>query len=149
MQVLQVQQTMAAQAQTKQTAAEAAIQPKTDAEVAKRTNGLPVHKPSSPAKTKGQPTKTDDVAPNDDGFAGAGRLEKFEGAKRRKKHAERAGEVAVLAGPLAVFEDAFEQVTRVAAMKKSSGYASEDSDDTRPSKSPDSELCIAIAAVQH
>ena len=53
-----------------------------------------------------------------------------EEAKRRKKHAERAEEVQVLAVRLAVIEDAFHKVPRVAAKKKMSGYASEDH--TRP-----------------
>ena len=48
MQVLQVQQAMAAQANPKQQAAEAAIQAKIDAEVAKRTKDLPVQTPSLP-----------------------------------------------------------------------------------------------------
>ena len=66
--------------------------------------------------------------------------------RRRKQHAERAGEVG-LAERLAVFEDAFGKVTRVAAKKKSSAYASEH--ETRVSRSPDSELREVIYAVQH
>ena len=62
MTVLQVQQAMAAQAQTKQKAAEAAIQAKIDAELEKRTKDLLVQTPSWPALTKGQPKKTEDVA---------------------------------------------------------------------------------------
>ena len=70
------------------------------------------------------------------------------GAKRRKKHAERAEEVQVLADCLAVFEDAliFDKFTQVAAKKKTSGCASEDV--TCPSRSPDSELGSVIDAVQ-
>ena len=67
MQVLQVQQAMSAQAQTAQKAAEAAIQAKIDAEVEKRTQGLPVETPVLPWLTKVQPQKTDDVAPDDGG----------------------------------------------------------------------------------
>ena len=84
MQVLQVQQAMVAQAQTKQKAAEAAIQAKIDAKVDKRTKDLPVQTPSDHALPNGQPKKTGDVGP-DDGVS--------KGAKRQKKHAERAEEL--------------------------------------------------------
>ena len=57
MQVLQAQQAMAAQALTKQKAAEATIQAKIDAEVEKRMKDLPVQTPSLPATTKVQPDR--------------------------------------------------------------------------------------------
>ena len=97
--VLQVQQAMAAQAQTKQKAAEAAIQAKIDAEVEKRTKDLPGQTPSLPALTKSQPMKTEDVAPDDGVLQASGRSK---GAERWKKHAERADEVEALAERLAV-----------------------------------------------
>ena len=68
------------------------------------------------------------------------------GAKRQNKHAERADEVAEPCGRLTVFEEAFEKVARAAAAKKPSGCSSED--DTRPKKSPDSELRSVVNAVQ-
>ena len=46
--------------------------------------------------------------------------------------------MAVLADRLTVFEEVFEKVAEAATKETPSGYASED--DTRPSKSPDSEL---------
>ena len=52
MQVLQVQQAMPAQAATKQQEAEAVLQAKIDAEVEKKTKGLTVLPPPSPAKPK-------------------------------------------------------------------------------------------------
>ena len=69
MQVLQVQQAMAAQAATKQKEAEAVLQAKIDAEVEKRTKDLAVLPPLSPAKPKTKTTKTADVAPDDDGVS--------------------------------------------------------------------------------
>ena len=57
---------------------------------------------------------------------------------RRKRHAERATEVADACDRLHVFEEAFEKVAKDAATKKPSGYSSED--DTGPNKSPDCEL---------
>ena len=62
MQVLQVQQAMAAQAATKQKEAEAIIQAKIDAEVAKRTAGLALKPPPSSASPKPKTVKTADVA---------------------------------------------------------------------------------------
>ena len=92
MQVLQVQQAMTAHATAKQNEAEALIQAKIDAEVAKRTSGLVVKPPSSPAKPKTKTVKIADVAPEeDDGVSQASGASK--GAKRRRKHAERANEV--------------------------------------------------------
>ena len=67
-------------------------------------------------------------------------------AKCRKKHAERAEEVAELSDRLTVFEEAFDKVAAAATKKTPSGYSSED--DTRPNKSPDSELRSVINAVQ-
>ena len=52
------------------------------------------------------------------------------GARRRKKHAERADEVVELSDRLTVFEEAFDKVAVAATKKKLSGYSSED--DTRP-----------------
>ena len=86
MQVLQVQQAMAAQATAKQKEAEALLQAKIDAEVEKRTLGLVVLPPPSPAKPKTKTAKTADVAPEDDGVSQASGAPK--GAKRRRKHAE-------------------------------------------------------------
>ena len=94
MQVLQVQQAMAAQAATKQKEAEALIQAKIDAEVEKRTQALIVLPPPSPAKPKTKTATTADVAPDDDGVSLASGASK--GAKPRKRHAERASEVADL-----------------------------------------------------
>ena len=88
--------------------------------------------------------KTADVAPDDDGVSQAPGASK--GAKRRRKHAERAMEVADLCNRLHVFEEAFEKVAKAASAKKPSGYSSED--DTRPNKSPDSELRSVVNAVQ-
>ena len=68
------------------------------------------------------------------------------GAKRRNKHAAREEAVAELCYRLAVFEEAFEKVAQAATAKKPSGYSSED--DTRPNKSPDSELRSVINVVQ-
>ena len=45
-----------------------------------------------------------------------------------------------------VLEEAFEKVVKAASAKKPSGYASED--DTRPNKSPDSELRSIVLAIQ-
>ena len=59
-------------------------------------------------------------------------------------HAERAKGEAKMCGPLAVFEEAFEYVTRAASVNKPSGYSSED--DTCPNKLPDSELCSVVNA---
>ena len=47
---------------------------------------------------------------------------------------------------LNVFEEAFEKVVKAVAKKNPSGYSSED--DTRPKKSPDSELRSVVNAVQ-
>ena len=135
---------MSAQAATKQKEAAAIIQAKIDAEVEKRTKSLVVLPPSSLAKTKTKTAKTADVAPDDDGVSLATGAPK--GAKRRKRHAERASEVADLCDRLHVFEEAFEKVAKSAATKKPSGYSSED--DTRPNKSPDSELRSVVNAVQ-
>ena len=107
------------------------------------TTDVLVQAASLPATTKVQPTKTDDVAP-EDGVSQASGGSK--GAKRQNKHAERAKEVHILADRLTVFEDAFAKATRVPAKKKTSGYASKD--DTRPSRSPDSELRGVINVVQ-
>ena len=92
MQVLQVQQAMVAQAATKQKEAEAVLQAKIDAEVEKRTKGLVVLPPPSPAKPKTKIAKTADVAPGDDGVSLVSGAPKR--AKRRKRHAERAEELA-------------------------------------------------------
>ena len=134
MQVLQVQQAMADQAQAKQKAVEAAIQAKIDAEVEKRTKDLAVLPPPFPAKPKAKTAKAAGVAPDLDGDRVSVVSGASKGAKRRRRHAERA----VLAARLTVFEEAFEKVAAAATKKKPNGYASED--DTRPSKSPDSEL---------
>ena len=88
MQGLQVQQAMAAQAATKQKEAEAELQVKIAAEVEKRTKGLVVLPPPSPAKPETKTAKTDDVVPDDDRVSPASGAPK--GAKRRKRHAERA-----------------------------------------------------------
>ena len=90
MQVMQVQQSMAAQAATKQNEAEAVLLANVDAEVETRTNDIAVLPPSSPAKPQTKTAKTADVAPhlNDDGVSLASGSS--QGAKRRKKHAERA-----------------------------------------------------------
>ena len=69
----------------------------------------------------------------------------LKGAKRRKKHAERAEEVAALAGRLSGFEEAFKKMPKAAAKKEPSGCASEDH--ARPRKAPDSELCTISTAV--
>ena len=137
---------MAAHAATKQKEAEAVLQAKIDAEVEKRTPHLAVLPPPSPAKPKTKTAKTADVAPGltADGVSLPSGASK--GAKRRKKHAERAEAAAVLAGRITVFEEAFDKVAAAAAKKKPSRYSSED--DTRPNKSPDSELRSVINAVQ-
>ena len=70
----------------------------------------------------------------------------WKGAKRRKRHAERAEEVADLCDRLNVFKEAFEKVAKATATKKTSWYSSED--DTRPNKSPDSEQRSVVYAVQ-
>ena len=142
MQVLQVQQAMADQAQTKQKAVEPAIQAKIDAEVEKRTKDLAVLPPPFPAKPKAKTAKAAGVAPDLDGDRVSVVSGASKGAKRRRRHAERA----VLAARLTVFEEAFEKVAAAATKKKPNGYASED--DTRPSESPDSELRKVITAVQ-
>ena len=145
MQVLQVQQAMAAQATAKQKEADALIQAQIDAEVAKRTSGLVVKPPPSPAKPKTKTVEIADVAPEeDDGVSQASGASK--GAKRRRKHAERAHEVEGLSHRCQVLEDAFEKVVKAASTKKPSGYASED--DTRPNKSPESELRNIVLAIQ-
>ena len=144
MQVLQVQQAMAAQAATKQKEAEALIQAKIDAEVEKRTSGLAVSPPPSPAKPKTKTVKNADVAPDDDGVSHASGASKK--AKRRRKHAKQATEVEDLCNRLHVFGEAFEKVAKDAAAKKPSRYSSKD--DTRPNKSPDSELRSVVIAVQ-
>ena len=82
MQVLQVQQAMVAQAETKQKEAEAVLQAKIDAEVEKRSNGLVVLPPPSPAKPKAKTVKAADVAPDDGVSLGSGASK---GAKRQKK----------------------------------------------------------------
>ena len=112
------------------------IQAKIDAEVEKRTLCLVVLPPPSPAKPKTKTAETADVAPDDDGVSLVSGASK--GAKRWRKHAERATEVADLCDRLHVFEEAFEKVAKAASTKKPSGYSSED--DTRPNKSPDYEL---------
>ena len=148
MQVLQVQQAMAAQATAKfkQKEAEALLQVKIDAEVEKRALGLVVLPPQSPAKPKTKTVKTADVAPEDDGVSQASGASKV--AKRRRKHAERARAIEVegLSHRLQVFKEAYEKLVKAASTKKPGGYASED--DTRPHKSPDSELRSIILAVQ-
>ena len=87
MQVLQVQQSMAAQAATKQKQAEALLQAKIDVEVEMRTKDLAVLPSPSPAKSKTKTAKTADVAPdsNDDGVSLASGA--LKGATPRKKHA--------------------------------------------------------------
>ena len=95
---------MVVQAATKQREAEALIQAKIDAEVEKRTQGLALLPPPSLAKPKTKTAKTADLAP-DDGVSLTSGAPK--GAKRRKKHADRADEVAELCGRLTVFEEAF------------------------------------------
>ena len=84
------------------------------------------------------------MAPDDDGVSLAPGAPK--GAKRRKRHAERASEVADLCGRLQVSEEAFEKVAKAASTKTPSGHSSED--DTRPNKYPDSELRSVVNAVQ-
>ena len=74
MQVLQVQPAMVAQAATSKKEAEALIQDKTAAEVEKRTLGLTVLPPPSPAKPKTKTANTADVA-LDDGFVGVRSVE--------------------------------------------------------------------------
>ena len=69
MQVLQVQQAMAAQAAAKQKEAEAIIQAQIDAEVAKRTAGLALKPSPSSAPPKPKTVKTADVAPEYDGVS--------------------------------------------------------------------------------
>ena len=118
MQVLQVQQAMAAQAAAKQKEAEARIQAQIDAEVAKRTAGLALKPPPSSAPPKPKTVKTADVAPEDDGVSRGSGASK--GAKRRRKHAERATEVEGLSHRLQVFEEAFEKVAKAASTKKPS-----------------------------
>ena len=137
---------MAAQAATKQKEAGAVLQAKIDTEVAKRTKDLVVLTPPSPAKPKTKTTKTGDVAPDlhDDRVSLSSGASK--GAKRQKKHAERAEEVAVLCDRLFVFEEALNKVPQAATKKKPSGYSSED--DTRPNNSLDSKLRSVINAVQ-
>ena len=110
----------------------------------KRTLGLVVLPPPSPAKPKTKTVKTADAAPDDDGVSQASGASK--GAKRRRKHAERATEVEGLSHRLQVFEEAFEKVDKATSAKKPSGYASED--DIRPNKSPDSELRSIVLAIQ-
>ena len=137
---------MAAQATAKQKEAEALLQAKIDADLEKRAVGLVVLPPPSPAKQKTKTPKTADVAPDYDGVSQASGASK--GTKRRRKqcHAERATEVEDLSHRLRVFEESFEKVATSASAKKPSGYSSED--DTRPHKSPDSELRSIVLAVQ-
>ena len=147
MQVLQVQQAMAAQAAAKQLEAETALQARIDAEVEKRTSGLVVKPPLPLVKPKPKTVKIADEAPeeiSDDGVSQASGASK--GAKRRRRHAERAQEMAGLSNRCHVLEEAFEKVVKAASSKKTCGYASED--DTRPNKSPDSELRSVVLAVQ-
>ena len=147
MQVLQVQQAMAAQAAAKQKEAETALQARIDAEVEKRTSGLVVKPPLPLVKPKPKTVKIADEAPeeiSDDGVSQASGASK--GAKRRRRHAERAQEMAGLSNRCHVLEEAFEKVVKAASSRKTCGYASED--DTRPNKSPDSELRSVVLAVQ-
>ena len=76
------------------------------------------------AKSKTKTTKTTDVAPDDDGVSLASGLGSgvSKGAKRQKKHAERADEVAELCDRLAVFEEACENVAQAADAKKPSAW---------------------------
>ena len=147
MQVLQVQQAMAAQAAAKQKEAELALQAKIDAEVEKITSGL-VGKPPPPlVKPKPKTVKIADATPeeiSDNGVSQASGAPK--GAKRRRKHAERATEMEGLSHRCNVLEEAFEKVVQAASTRKTCGYASED--DTRPNKSPDSELRSIVLAIQ-
>ena len=84
--------------------------------------------PPSPAKPKTKTVKAVDGAPDDDGVSQAPGAPK--GAKRRRKHDERAAEVEGLSHRLRVFEEAFEKVakggSKAASAKKPSGYSSED-----------------------
>ena len=98
--------------------------------------GLTVLPSPSPAKPKPKTAKTANVAPDDDRVSQASGASK--GAKRRRKHAKRATEVEDLSHRLHVFKEAFEKVAKAAVAKKPGGYSSED--DTRPHKSPGSEL---------
>ena len=84
------------------------------------------------------------MAPDDDGISKASGASK--GAKRRRKHAERATEVEAFSNRLHVLEEAFGKEAKAASAKKPGGYSSED--DTRPHKSPDSELRSVVLAVQ-
>ena len=85
------------------------------------------------------------VAPEDnDGVSQASGASK--GAKRRRKHAERAHEMEGLSHRCQILEEAFEKVAKAASTKKPTGYASED--DTRPNKSPESELRNIVLAIQ-
>ena len=71
--------------------AAAVLQAKTskiDAEVEKRKKHRVVLPPPSLAQPKSKTTKTDDVATDDDGVSLASAVSK--GAKRQKKHTERA-----------------------------------------------------------
>ena len=103
MQVLQVQQAIAAQATANHKDAEASLQAKIDAEVEKRTLGLTVLPPPSPVKPKPKTVKTADGAPDDGGISQAS--ERSKGAKRRRKHAARATEVEGLSHRLQVLEE--------------------------------------------
>ena len=100
--------------------------------------------PPSPVKPKKTVTIADVAPEEDDGVSQASGASK--GAKRRKKHAERAHEVEGLSHRCQVLEEAFEKVVKAASTRKPSGYASED--DTRPNKSPDSELRNIVLAIQ-
>ena len=99
---------MAAQAETKQKAAEAALQAKIDAEVEKRTKYLAVlvrcyhlH-----PRLSQKPTPRRLLAPDPDDARGSVASGAPKGAKRLRKHAERAEEVAALADRFTAFEEA-------------------------------------------
>ena len=121
MQVLQVQQAMAAQAATKHKEAGAFLQAKIDVEVEKRTKDLVVSPPPSPAKPQTKTAKAAGVAPDSDDDGGVLASGASKGAKHRKKHAERAEELAVLADRLTVFEKALAKMAKAATKKKPSG----------------------------
>ena len=81
------------------------LQAEIEADVDKRTFGLVVLPPPSMPKPKTKTVKTADVAPEDDGVSQASGS--LKGAKRRRKHAERATEVEGLSHRFHVFEEAF------------------------------------------
>ena len=101
--------------------------------------------PPSPVKPKPRTVKTAGVVPEeDDGVSHASGASK--GAKRRRRHAGRAHEVEGLPHQCHVLEEAFEKVVHAASTKKPSGCVSED--DTRPNKSPESEIRNIVLAIQ-